>query len=76
MADFVRRVCGGAADTHAGILTGDRYGYRASAVCGQTPPQLSRTSRELFQSPTGGGGGLVDVRSAKSAAQSPQQVAL
>ena len=23
-----------------------------------TPPQLSRTSRELFQSPTGGGGGL------------------
>ena len=41
MVDFVRRVCGGVADTHAEILKGDRYGYRASAVCGQNPPQPS-----------------------------------
>ena len=48
MVDFVRRVCGGVADTHAEILKGDRYGYRAGGMRAKPTPALPHRGRGRF----------------------------
>ena len=47
MADFVRRVCGGVADTHAGILTEDRYGQSIGGMRANPTPAFSHFARAV-----------------------------